>query len=191
MLLTNEPQQLQDLFDNGGVWAYPTEAVFGLGCNPDDEAAVNHLLAIKQRPIAKGLILIASDFSQVEKYLKPLSEAQQALTKPSATTYIFPALESTPAWLTGNFDSLAVRITKHSIAKKMCEALDSAIVSTSANPGGYPPAKFEDEVLQYFSHNNNQYKVQYKVDALLKGKVGDSAKPSVIRDSISGKIIRA
>ena len=187
MLITKEPKGLQRFFEKSGVWAYPTEAVYGLGCNPDDEKAVHRLLAIKKRSIKKGLILIAADFSQVEKYLKPLNKAQRALTKASATTYIFPALETTPLWLRGKYDSLAIRITKHPVAKEMCGTLGSAIVSTSANLSGKEPAKSSDEVLEQFSASNNNH----GVDALLLGKLGDSAKPSVIRDSISGKIIRA
>jgi len=187
MLVTKEPKDLQPFFENSGVWAYPTEAVYGLGCNPDDEEAVRRLLAIKKRSIYKGLILIAADFSQVEKYLKPINKSQLALTKASATTYIFPALESTPYWLRGNNDGLAIRITRHPVAKGMCETLGSAIVSTSANLSGKEPAKSHDEVLRQFSASNNNH----GVDAVLLGKLGDSAKPSVIRDSISGKIIRA
>ena len=186
MLITDKPEALLPYFNNSGVWAYPTEAVYGLGCNPDDETAVQRLLAIKQRSVKKGLILIAADFSQVTKYLKPLTKAQQVFTQPSATSYLFPVQSSIPHWLTGEFDTLAVRITMHPAAKAMCEALDSAIVSTSANLSGQPPAKSSDEVIQQFSESQNT-----SIDALLSGKTGDSAKPSVIRDSISGKIIRS
>ncbi|HEX3125679.1 MAG TPA: Sua5/YciO/YrdC/YwlC family protein, partial [Rhodanobacteraceae bacterium] len=53
----------------GGVIAYPTEAVYGLGCDPSDEAAVARLFALKQRPPTQGVLLIAADFAQVEKFI--------------------------------------------------------------------------------------------------------------------------
>ncbi len=182
MLITQKTSDIKEVFQNGGVFAYPTEAVYGLGCDPDNEKAVQQLLSIKSRPIEKGLILVASDFSQVEKYLKPLSEAQQEFTKPSATTYIFPALASIPTWLTGDFSSLAVRISKHSLVRKLCTNLDSPLVSTSANLSGLEPAKSAKEVEEQFGN---------AIDAILKGNTGDSQKPSVIRDSISRQIIRS
>ena len=131
--------------------------------------------------MSKGLILIASDFSQVEKYLKPLTESQEPLTQASETTYVYPALETAPKWLTGDFNSLAVRITKHAIAKELCEVLGSALVSTSANISGEPPAVTVEEVLRQLGD---------QIDAILDGKLGKLSQPSEIRDSISGEKIR-
>jgi len=182
MFITEQPQDLKELFHNGGVFAYPTEAVFGLGCDPNNEEAVTRLLALKQRPINKGLILIASNFNQVTKYLKPLSTKQLALTKPSTTTYIYPALDSAPKWLTGDFDSLAIRISKHPLVYELCETLESAVVSSSANLSGLEPAKSAKEVAEQLSD---------KLDAILDGNTGDSQKPSAIRDSITRQIIRS
>ncbi len=182
MLITQKTSDIIEIFQNGGVFAYPTEAVFGLGCDPDNEKAVQRLLSIKNRPIEKGLILVASGFSQVEKYLKPLSQAQQEFTKPSATTYIFPALSSTPKWLTGDFNSLAIRISKHPLVRELCINLDSPLVSTSANLSGLEPAKSAEQVAKQLGS---------VIDAILEGNTGDSQKPSVIRDSISRQIIRS
>ena len=182
MLIIQKPSDIKEIFQNGGVFAYPTEAVYGLGCDPDNEKAVQRLLSIKNRPIEKGLILVASDFSQVEKYLQPLSQAQQEFTQPSATTYIFPALASTPKWLTGNFDSLAIRISKHPLVRELCINLNSPLVSTSANLSGLEPAKSAKEV---------EVQLGNAIDAILAGNTGDSQKPSVIRDSISRQIIRS
>jgi L-threonylcarbamoyladenylate synthase len=182
MLITKRTHDLIEVFTSGGIFAYPTEAVYGLGCNPDNEQAVQKLLSLKKRPLNKGLILVASDFSQVEKYLKPLSDEQKKYTAPSETTYIFPALASAPKWLTGDFDSLAIRISKHPLVRELCEILGSALVSTSANLSGQPPAKTANEVAEQFDE---------EIDAILDGKLGDSQNPSVIRDSISLQIIRS
>jgi len=181
MIIAQEPLHLVDIFQTGGILAYPTEAVYGLGCDPDNEKAVHRLLSIKKRPIEKGLILIAADFSQVDKYLQPLSKSQQEFTRPSDTTYIFPALDTAPKWLTGDFNSLAIRITKHPLAFELCSTLQSALISTSANISGQAPAKNAQEV---------SVQLGDKIDAILDGKTGDLLKPTAIRDSISGKIIR-
>ena len=182
MLTTKQPHEIKEIFLNGGVFAYPTEAIYGLGCNPNNQKAVQHLLSIKKRPVEKGLILVASNFSQVEKYLKPLSAAQQEFTQPSATTYIFPAHPSVPKWLTGDFDSLAIRISKHPLVRELCTILDSPLISTSANLSGLEPAKSAKEVAEQLGSN---------IDAILEGNTGDSQKPSVIRDSITRQIIRS
>ncbi len=182
MLITANTTDIILPFKKGVIIAYPTEAIYGLGCDPDNKKAVKRLLKIKQRPIHKGLILVAADFSQVQKYLKPLSEAQKKLTSPSAISYIFPARKSAPKWLTGDFDSLAIRISKHPLVRELCLELDSALVSSSANISGHPPAKTSEEVLENLGG---------KIDVILRGQIGDSQKPSIIRDSISGQIIRS
>ncbi|MEE9327051.1 MAG: Sua5/YciO/YrdC/YwlC family protein [Cocleimonas sp.] len=181
MQYTQNPRDIIEHFKSGNVFAYPTEAVFGLGCDPDNKEAVNQLLSIKKRSVKKGLILIASDFSQVQKYLKPLSEKQRQFTQASATTYIYPALDTAPAWLTGDFNSLAVRITTHPLARELCNILGSAIISTSANISGKDPARTVEEISIQFGH---------KISMILQGELGKSQKPSTIRDSISGEILR-
>jgi L-threonylcarbamoyladenylate synthase len=181
MLITQKPSDILEIFHNGGIFAYPTEAIFGLGCDPDNEEAVQRLLSIKKRPKEKGLILVASNFSQVEKYLKPLNESQKEFTKPSSTTYIFPALASTPKWLIGDFDSLAIRNSKHPLVRELCTILDSALVSTSANLSGLEPKKSAVDVAEQLGDS---------IDAILYGNTGDSQNPSVIRDSITRQIIR-
>ena len=182
MVITKDIGKIVERLQQGGIIAYPTEAIYGLGCDPDNESAVRRLLEIKQRPVNKGLILIAANFSQVEKYLKPLTEQQQKLTQPSETTYIYPALETAPRWLTGNFNSLAVRISKHPLVREICLQFNSALVSTSANLSGDEPAKNARQVSLTLGDN---------IDAILDGETGDLDKPTEIRDSISGQIIRA
>ncbi len=182
MINTKDPQEIKPIFNQGGVFAYPTEGVFGLGCDPDNEAAVLKILAFKKRPVNKGLILVASDFSQVEHYLQPLTKEQKQFTQPSATTYIFPALPTAPKWITGDFDSIAIRISKFPLVLDLCESLNSAIVSTSANLSGQEPARTNEEIKNIFGN---------QIDALFEGETGNAHKPSTIRDSVTGKILRA
>ena len=181
MLLTSDPEKLIKPLQQGGVIAYPTEAVFGLGCDPLNETAVMRLLSLKQRSIDKGLILIASDFSQVANFLLPLNDPQKKYTQASETTWIFPAKENAPKWITGSFDSIAVRITKHPPIKQLCQSFGSALISTSANLSGQQPAKTSNEVIAQFKES---------LDGVLDREVGVLLKPTEIRDSVSGKVIR-
>ena len=99
----------------GGVIAYPTEGVWGVGCDPRDEAATMRLLALKQREVAKGLILIASGESQLAPFIDMAALDATALDAvraswPGANTWIVPASNDAPAWITGEHDGIAVRV---------------------------------------------------------------------------------
>lgn len=169
----------------GGIVAYPTEAVYGLGCDPWNEPAVRRLLALKRRPVHKGLILIAADFAQLAPFLQPLSPADQArlaATWPGPYTWLIPARTDTPRWLRGRHDTLAVRVTAHPLAAALCRTCGHALVSTSANFSGRPPARTALAVRRRLGRN---------IDALLPSPTGGAAKPTEIRDLRSGQRIRA
>ncbi len=169
----------------GGILAYPTEAVFGLGCDPDDAWAVQRLLALKQRPVEKGLILIASDFAQLAPYVQPLPEPRmtEILAEwPGPATWLLPAAPDTPYWLTGNHDTLAVRVTAHPLARALCQVWGKPLVSTSANPAGAPPARNPLQVRRYFGD---------RLELVLSGALGASRRPTSIRDGRSGRLLRA
>ena len=132
-----------DVLKNEEVIAYPTEAVFGVGCDPDSETAVSRLLVLKQRPVEKGLILIAASYEQLKPYIDDsmLTPAQRETifsVWPGPVTFVFPAKPTTPRWLTGRFDSLAVRVTDHPLVVALCLAFGKPLVSTSANLTGQP-----------------------------------------------------
>jgi L-threonylcarbamoyladenylate synthase len=168
----------------GGVVAYPTEAVFGLGCDPWNRAAVERLLAIKRRRLSKGLILIAENFAQLEAFVAPLAPermAQIQATWPGAVTWLLPARETTPQWLTGRHPTLAVRVTAHPLAAALCRACGSALVSTSANLSTRPPARTDLQV---------RLRLGGTVDFILAGATGPQRNPTQIRDARTGKIIR-
>jgi L-threonylcarbamoyladenylate synthase len=167
----------------GKIIAYPTEAVYGLGCNPLNEQAVMQLLTIKQRPIEKGLILIAASLAQLESYLvlNEDSRAKITQTPTEPTTWVVPAQAHVPKWLTGAHNTLAVRITTHPVAQQLCTRYGSAIVSTSANSTTEPAMKTAAEVLSAFSNSDI---------FILVGKVGELARETAIYDVISGKKLR-
>lgn len=169
----------------GGVVAYPTEAVYGLGCDPLEYQAVMQIFALKQRDAAKGLILIASRIEQLLPYMAPLPADVMHKLKaswPGPVTWVVPAAESLPAWLSGGRATLAVRVTAHPIASALCESAGMALVSTSANKSGLPPARTALAVRAQFGG---------RVDAVLPGPVGGLAKPTEIREALTGKVLRA
>ena len=167
------------------VIAYPTEAVFGLGCDPDSESAVMALLTLKQRPVEKGLILIASDYQQLLPYI---DEAQLTVEQkekmfscwPGPVTWVVPARATTPRWLTGRFTSLAVRVSNHPDVQQLCQAFGKPLVSTSANLTGLPPCRTAAEVHQQFGADF----------PVLQGETGGRTNPSEIRDALTGELIR-
>ena len=168
---------------SGGVIAYPTEAVYGLGCDPLNQAAVGRLLAIKQRPVDKGLILIASRLDQLRPFVQPLTrEIRQRLdeTWPGPVTWLLPANPATPRWLRGRHESLAARVTAHPLAAALCEAFGGPIVSTSANASGRPPAR-----------TPLQARIRCPgIDLIITGATGHLARPTPIRDAVTGKVLR-
>ena len=168
----------------GGIVAYPTEAVYGLGCDPLNHLAIARLLAIKQRAPGKGLILIASDISQLAPFVEPLAqECRQRVDAswPGPVTWLLPVRRGAPSWLRGVHDSIAVRVTAHPLAAALCTAFSGALVSTSANVAGRPPAR---SALQTRLRCPG-------VDLIVHGKTGGLAKPTAIRDARTGATIRA
>ena len=169
----------------GGVVAYPTEAVYGLGCDPSDADAVARLFALKQRPATQGVLLIAADFAQVEKFIGPTPAdaiARARATWPGPQTWVLPRSAQTPPWLAGGHSGIALRVTAHALAAQLCRAFGAAIVSTSANRHGEPPARSAAEVRSAFGD---------ELAYILDGPTGGLDRPTPIRDAIDGEIIRA
>ena len=168
----------------GGILAYPTEAVYGLGCDPDDVRAVMRLLAIKQRSLEQGLILIASDMAQLNPYIGSLESTmlrRVEATWPGPVTWLVPAKPRTPIWLRGRHDSIAVRVTAHPLAAALCTALGQALVSTSANRHGRPPARTALQVHRRLGD---------VIDLVISGATGPQSRPTEIRDARNGRVVR-
>ena len=168
----------------GAVVAYPTEAVWGLGCDPQDAAAVARLLVLKGRPWDKGLILIAATPDCLDGYLADDPAALPADVReswPGPATWLLPAGPAAPAWITGRHPSLAVRVTAHPLAAALCRAFGGPLVSTSANPAGHPPARSALAVRRAFGD---------RLDLILNGPLGGLERPTPIRDARTGRYLR-
>lgn len=170
----------------GEVIAYPTEGVFGVGCDPDDINAVKKLLELKQRPVEKGLILIAASYEQLIPYIDESQLSEEQLDRvhaswPGPVTWIMPASERVTHWVSGQFDTIAVRVTDHSLVQKLCLAFGKPVTSTSANMNGLPPCMTTAEVEQQLGD---------KLAGILRGETGGRNKPSEIRDARTLKVLR-
>ena len=168
----------------GGLIAYPTEAVFGLGCLPDKTQTIKKLLQLKQRPIEKGLILLAADLSQLAPYITPLEQdVEQKIQSgwPGPTTWVVPTPSRTSPLIRGKFHSIAIRVSAHPIVRELCRQCNSPIISTSANMTGHNMSYSAFDVRLRFKN---------QLDYILNAPLGDSDKPSVIRDAMSERIIR-
>lgn len=168
----------------GDVIAYPTEAVYGLGCDPFNESAVRKLLLMKGRHESAGLVLIASEFSQLKPWIADVDQSlidKAMQTWPGPVTWLFPRAGGVPDFVAGRHDTVAVRITAHGPSRALCQALGSALISTSANRTTAKPARSASEVRDYFGTD---------LAGILTGDLGSGEKPSEIRDLVSGNIIR-
>lgn len=168
----------------GGVIAYPTEAVYGLGCLPDDAAAVRRVQALKRRSARKGMLLVAADLAQIERYVRlpPEPRRSEVLASwPGPVTWVLEARPGAPRYMGGRSGTIAVRLTAHDATRALCRAARSALVSTSANLSGRPPARTALGVRRSLGR---------RVDYVLAGPLGGLRKPTTIRDGRTGAVLR-
>jgi L-threonylcarbamoyladenylate synthase len=169
----------------GGIIAYPTETVYGMGCDPFNGASVLRLLELKQRPVESGLILIASCFEHFQHLLQPLSpSARERISTawPTPVTWVLPCHHDVPLWLRGRHETLAVRVTTHPAAIALCRRWNGPLVSTSINRHGGRPAISPLQVRMAFNG---------ALDYILHDTLDGTRIPSEIRNGIDGHIVRA
>ena len=169
----------------GGVVAYPTEACFGLGCDPKDRRAIQRILELKSRPAGMGMIVIAHCIEALLPYLLIKSESildEPIKSWPGPNTWIFPASAEASKYLCTNKCTIAVRVTAHPIAAQLCSLAKGAIVSTSANRHGRLPLRDFGMVCRQMGT---------KLDWVVRGPIGTQRKPTQIRDAQTGRVLRA
>ena len=186
MAIERTIEEAAEVVRSGGIVAYPTEAVWGLGCDPFDEGAVHRLLAIKQRPVEKGLILIAATLDQLRPLIDVTALPTDRLTEvlaswPGPHTWTMPASSQAPRWITGRHTSIAVRVSQHPVVVSLCNAFGGALVSTSANLSGQPAVSSRDALDPVMLE---------RVDAVVAGATGGLSRPTPIRDALTGQALR-
>lgn len=168
----------------GGVIAYPTEYCYGLGCDPQNEQALQRLLDIKQRHASQGVILIAADVDQVNDYAEldslPLAEQIKA-SWPGPNTWLLPVNKSVSSWVTGKHDTVGMRVTAHPVSRLLCQRFGGAIVSTSANRHG------QDALL---SAPAIEAEMGIELNTIVDAPLGGAAAASVIRHGVTGEQLR-
>lgn len=170
---------------SGGVIAYPTDTVFGLGCLPEALDACERIIELKQRDARKGLLLIAATLEHVNEHaLLPEGAMRERVLEswPGPVTWLLEARAHVPRAVTGGGGRLGVRVTGHDVARRLCERVGSALVSTSANPAGRPPLTSRLAIRRAFGD---------AVDYILPGEPGDPRRASTIRDARDGSVVRA
>jgi L-threonylcarbamoyladenylate synthase len=171
---------------SGGLLAYPTEGVWGLGCDPHNLSAVLALLALKNRPLEKGLILVAADEQQLAPYLEHLSPQQRrtlSTTWPGPHTWLVPCNRQVPPWISGGQPTVALRVSRHPVVAALCQAYGGPIVSTSANVTGQRPAISWLDLQKFLRAKRKQVVV-------LPGPLTHPGKPSTIQDLLTHKLVR-
>lgn len=177
-------QQAVQALTSGGIIAYPTEAVWGLGVDPNNSCALRDLLALKHRSWRKGLILLASDIEQVEPWLALLSPEQRQHVEqswPGPITWLLPNHKLASSWVTGDFQSVAIRVTNHPVASALCRAFGGPIISTSANRSGCLPVKHAWALGRDFRR---------KLSVVVPGRCGKKRQPTEIRNVVTNQVIR-
>lgn len=166
----------------GGIIIYATDTIYGIGCDPRNPLAVNAVARLKQRPANKSMILLASNVTQFNgfiDYSKLPDKFDWYASTP--TTWVMPAAHSCPHWLTHEDNTVAVRLTHHATVAALCKQLGSAVISTSANFSGLPPAKNKLSIQHQFGG---------KVHAMLFSNQASTGKPSTIKHYRSQTTIR-
>lgn len=182
MKLIDKLECAQQIIAQGKILAYPTEAVYGLGCDPFNEQAVMQLLRLKHRAVEQGLILLIADWRQLAPLIQPVSDALLTpvrATWPGSVTWLFPKSAFIPAWISGQHNSIAIRMTAHPLAKQLCA--QQPLVSTSANISGQSPALTISELDHQFPMG---------IDGVMQGELGGLDKPSAIFDVLTGVQLR-
>ena len=175
-------KEARQLLKQGKLIAYPTESVYGLGCDPFNQFAVETLLTLKQREASKGLILLIAEWSQLTPLIGFIPDQRWDAVKktwPGPVTWIFPKSEIIPQWVSGQHESVAIRMTAHPCARQLCTELP--MISTSANKTGVAPAVDVASVKLQFPQG---------IEAIVEGELGDAVKPSAIFDVLSGRRLR-
>ena len=181
--MSAEAAALRAYLKRGGLIAYPTESCFGLGCDPRNSRALKRLIRLKGRNAAKGMILIADHLKRLLPFIRPLRPAERTRVQsgwPGPVTWVVPAAATCSPLLTGGRGTLAVRVTAHPVAARLCRELGMALVSTSANKSGRRAAQTAAQCSRMFG-------AQVRV---IDGRIGTRRRPSTLIDLASGTTLR-
>lgn len=182
--VSSNPDEALTILAHDGVLAYPTESVFGLGCRADREAPTRRIRELKTRSPDQGLIVLINDLRDIHLWVNIPDDRRPLLDNswPGPVTWLLPATPACPDWLRGGEGTLAVRMPDHPLCRHLCAGMGMALVSTSANPAGQPPARSSGTVREYFDET--------QVDLILDGPLGQREQPSDILNLLTEHRLR-
>ena len=150
----NSLKKINEILQNDGVIAFVTDTVWGIGCLPTSEKAVQRIYEIKKREAKKPLILMSDDIYPLFDYVKqPIEKQAQRLIKdhfPGALTLVVEKSENTPDFITSNMNTVGIRVPNNDTFAKICQSIDGRVLATtSANLSGEAPALTYEEAIEY------------------------------------------
>ncbi len=169
-----------DIIQRGGVIIFPTETIYGLGCDATNESAVQRLLDIKGRSgqLYKPPPVLIAGKAQLDLLVETVPEGAQELMEqhwPGALTLVLPARKNLSSLLTGDSLNIGVRETGHAMARALCEQSGVPIIATSANFTGATGRAAAPQIL-----DDIQQELKNKVDAVIEGGALNGAPSTVI-----------
>jgi L-threonylcarbamoyladenylate synthase len=147
-MLKDEINKALEVLKNGGVILYPTDTIWGLGCDATNVEAVDKLLSIKNRPAEKSLIILLDVDSKLQSYITEVPEVAYDLIEyaENPLTIVFPGAKNLAPNVINVDRSVGIRIVKHDFCTPLIQRFRKPIVSTSANLSGKPSPKFFDDI---------------------------------------------
>lgn len=149
-------EDLNYILKNGGVIAFVTDTVWGIGCLPDNKKAVDKIYEIKGRDLSKPLILMSNEASNLLPYVENVSQTAKNLMNnfwSGALTLVLKKSDLTPDFITSNFDTVGLRVPNNKTFKQICEDIDAHVLATtSANLSGQPSAKTFEEAVDFIGN---------------------------------------
>ena len=184
MIFEEDIKECLNTLRRGGIILYPTDTLWGLGCDPTNAAAVEKIFKIKSRIKSKSLIILVDGSSMIERYVKDIPEIIFELTdvSDSPLTIIYPKGKNLAAGVCGEDDSVAIRICHDEFCSELISRFRKPIVSTSANLSGKTSPENFDEI---------EKTVIDKVDYVVRYRQNDRQKHSsspVIKVNLDGTI---
>ena len=182
-----ELSQALSVIKRGGIILYPTDTVWGIGCDATNADAIDRIYALKKRSEAKALICLVSDFKMLNQYVEEVPEVAYDILKYASkpTTIVYDKPIRVAENLVGEDDTLGIRVTKDKFCQQLIRKMKRPLVSTSANLSGKPTphsfAEISEEILKGVDYvvNLQQSKTASKPSAIIK--LSNDGKVEVIR----------
>ncbi len=146
-------QQVAELLNQGGIIGYPTETVYGLGCDALNAKSIDRIYRLKGRNFKNPLLILVVSEKAVGEYTVDIHEKATILMRqfwPGPLTLLFEANSKLPINLLGGSKKIGIRVSPDHFCQQLLGVFKKPLVSTSANPAGFPPAKSSEEVHKYF-----------------------------------------